>query len=302
MTTSGDMKSTGELQNNTDIEYMFSKLGDLIAASEERMKKHFSDVISNELQPLRDQLQTNTNNINQLTIQTQAIKVNIDNNSSEITDVKAELDAVRAEQKATKEKLDTMEANYTTLSTNYDVLAMRSVITEGRLEDQTNRGLRKTLVIRNIPEKQNESWDDTREIVMDALKTVTKVSDEFLEDSIERVHRGNSTGKDGKKQGKRDIFALFYDWNHAQDILDGFHKHGRGTGVYIDQMYGPNTTFRRNIALKKRRDLLKTKDIEQGFVDFPAKLLVKRKKTDARYFLFEDFSNHAIPVVNHEER
>ena len=289
-------KSTGDGEAENDIAYLFTKLGDLIAASEERMKKHFSDALSKELEPLKQQLQSNTNNINQLTIQSQKTKIDIDNNSNEISEVKAELAELKAEQKATKDKLDNMEANYTTLSKNHDILAMKSAITESRLEDQTNRGLRKTLVIRNIAEKQNENWDDTREIVVDALKHVTKMDGDVLDKAIERVHRGNSTGKDEKKLGKRDIFALFYDWNEAQEVLDGFRKHGRGSDVYIDQMYGPNTTFRRNLALKKRRELLKSKDIEQGFVDFPAKLLVKRKKTDARYFAIDDFSNTPVPV------
>ena len=276
-----------------DIEYLFTKLGELITASEERMKAH----ISSELQPIKEQLTTNTNNINQLTIQSNKLTIDINTNSTEITEVKEELREAKEAHKNTEERLFAMEEKYHTMSKNYDILAMKAATTEVRLEDQTNRGLRKTLVIRNVKEQPHEKWADTRNIVVDSLQTATKIDRDYLYGAIERVHRGKSTGIENKKAGKRDIFALFYDWNKAQEVLSEFRKNGRKVGIYVDQMYGPDTTYRRNAALKKRKEMLADKTIEQGFVDHPAKLMVKTKKTDAAYHIAADFSALEIPLT-----
>ena len=79
-------------------------------------------------------------------------------------------------------------------------------------------------------------------------------------------------------------------------MLSEFRKNGRKTGIYVDQMYGPDTTYRRNVALKKQKDMLESKVIEQGFVHHPAKLMVKTKKTEAGSRVAEDFSNLEVPV------
>ena len=44
---------------------------------------------------------------------------------------------------------------------------------ENRIEERTNRQLRKTLIIKGIPEKNNESWKDTTNLL---AKTISKAS------------------------------------------------------------------------------------------------------------------------------
>ena len=58
-------------------------------------------------------------------------------------------------------------------------------------------------------------------------------------------------------------------------------------------MYGPMTTERRRLAMQERKRLKESKDIISGYVDFPAKLMVKVAK-DGKYKCHKDFSNIAV--------
>ena len=124
---------------------------------------------------------------------------------------------------------------------------------------------------------------------------MTKLGGDYLDKEIERVHRGKVVDNNNKLYGKRNIYIAFYDWNVSSEVLDNFRKHGRKTGIFVDQMYGPDTTYRRNEALKYRKDLFDRKAIAHGFVDHPAKLMVK-KEGENGYKLERDFSNMQIPL------
>ena len=102
-----------------------------------------------------------------------------------------------------------------------------------------------------------------------------------------------------KNYKKRPIYLCCYNWNFVEDVLDKFGKNGRTSGIFIDRMYGPDTSYRRNLLLERRRDLKKNKTIAQGYIDYPGKLYVKHKKEDPKYTLTENFSNKEIPL---EER
>ena len=113
---------------------------------------------------------------------------------------------------------------------------------------------------------------------------------------IERVHRGKPLDPDLKKT-HRDVHLLFFDWNDSQMILRNFLKYGRGKGIFIEQRYGPDTTARRNLAMKERRTLLDSKTIAQGFVQFPAQLMVKYKEDDKDFVKKQDFSHVDVPIA-----
>ena len=158
--------------------------------------------------------------------------------------------------------------------------------------------MRKTLVIRGVVEKDggNEKWNETRQVGIDALIAACQMDGKYLNNGIERIHRGKLRGDNDRKKGKRDIFALCNDWRVAQDILDNFHKNGRKSGLYVDQMYGPDTSFRRNLALQRRKELLGMKEIAHGYVDYPARLMVRYSTDEKRYTLHENFSATPIPL------
>ena len=179
-----------------------------------------------------------------------------------------------------------------------DVQAIQINTLKYRLEDQTNRNCRRTLIVRGIPEVPNEKWNDTKPLLASNIAKLCKLPEDGMMKAIERAHRSKML-KNDKKAGRRDIHVLFFDWNIAQEVLTEFIKHGRGQNVYIEQRYGPDTTWRRNKAKKERRTLLDQGTITCGFVDFPAVMLVKYKEEDQKYIKHKDFSK--LEVVREDK-
>ena len=70
------------------------------------------------------------------------------------------------------------------------------------------------------------------------------------------------------------------------------------SSVRADFMYGPKTTIRRNAALLKRKQLKEEGVITCGYIQFPAKLLVKRAgaRREDPYEPMEDFSNMKVEL------
>ena len=170
------------------------------------------------------------------------------------------------------------------------------------LENRTNRQLRQTLIFKNIPEnKRDESYADVKTLLADVISTYTDISKEDAVAGIVRAHReAKREGSD--REGKRKIFAAFLDWELPQKVLDQFRKKSiedRTFKYYAEQMYGPMTTMRRNLAFEERKRLKEERAIVSGFVAFPAKLLVNipgnvdihGKKV---YTLQTDFSLHKV--------
>ena len=160
---------------------------------------------------------------------------------------------------------------------------------EEKLEDQVNRNLRKTLIFKNIPGDPNEQWSETG---MKVAKAIAKASKNKIEESeahdmIERAHRGR-----GKNKGSH-IYAAILDWRDAETIKEHFATKPKSLNIFVDQMYGPRTTWRRNQALIARKELKNKKEIVSGYVAFPAKLMVK-KTGSTNYILHKDYSN--VPV------
>ena len=89
---------------------------------------------------------------------------------------------------------------------------------------------------------------------------------------VERVHRAAPNPK-YLGVGPRPIFAAFLDWRDSEQAKEAFRKNNRT--VFVEQKVGPRTTVRRNMALKERKKLLEQHTITNGYVSFPARLMVK---------------------------
>ena len=170
------------------------------------------------------------------------------------------------------------------------------------LENRTNRQLRRTLIFKNIPENKNdESYADVKNLLADIISSYTDISKDEAVAGIERAHR-EAKREESTREGKRKIFAAFLDWELPQKILDQFRKkciEDRTFKYYAEQMYGPMTSMRRNLAFEERKRLKEEGVITSAFVAFPARLLVNLpgdfdvhgKKV---YKLHTDFSRHRV--------
>ena len=244
----------------------FSKtLQDSIAASEERI----SAVLADKVGTLTKTVEEQGKKINSLVASSTENSNRSKANEQDIVTVSTDLrEVIKKNEQLRKDINDLKEI--------VDVHSIRNKVTEQRLADLTDRSTRKTVVIRGVPEHdgyENDS-DVTRDVVAEAVSKATRLPKEMLIKSVERIHRSGSP-KNPKKKGVRDVHAVFFDWNDSQRVLKGFRINGKDSGIFVDQLYGKNTTYRRNLALKYRRELIDQGEIEQSFVAYPAKLLIK---------------------------
>ena len=182
------------------------------------------------------------------------------------------------------------------------------------VEERTNRQLRETLIFKNIEEKENEKWEDTKILLAKLIsETCQNISYNDAFHGIKRCHRESAKKQEQianngrpSRAGKRHIYAALYSWDLCQSIIESFRKRGiseRNFNVYAEHMYGPLTTKRRGLALELRKKLKEEGTISGGYVAFPAKLFVNRvgnvdmegKKV---YNFHVDFSKHDVTDRN----
>ena len=275
-------KSSPARNNNpNDISAYFEKLQDTIKESEQRMLAALNDKCNSII----DSISENKKAIDEASkTATQAYEIAIEHSA---TLLKLE------------ERISELEKTNDDLKQNETLQEKKISTLQVRLEGQTCRNTRTTIIIRGIPaSKEKEKWHETRKSVCTALSKAFKLNYKEVDQMIERIHRRpKSPTDDNNNNDKRQetvIDAKFYDWNDSERILRLSRKYSKTSKIFIDQRYGPDTTWRRNQALLVRKDLVANEEIVSGFVKYPAKLMVKRNAADEHYALFQDFSDLTI--------
>ena len=118
---------------------------------------------------------------------------------------------------------------------------------EEKLEERTNRQLRKTLVFRGVAERDNEkSWADTRKVLANKIAGLVNSTSDEASSLIDRCHRG------GKKNATkpRPIYVDMKYWEDCESIVWSARKKKT---VLVDYKYGPLTNKRRNLSLLRWR-------------------------------------------------
>ena len=192
--------------------------------------------------------------------------------------------AVRAESQASKNEA-------TILKLQGDLSALEAVNKSlfESLDDQINRSLRTTLIFKGFKEEPHETWIQTEKTLSEVIARQLNMDVGQVEDMIERAHRGNASQT---RQGPRHIYAKFYSWKDSELIKENFAEQNRKhpkMNLRAEQMFSPDLTKRRNAAMLDRKKLLDDKIISNGYVKFPATLMVKKKKTDKFYVKHESY-------------
>ena len=164
------------------------------------------------------------------------------------------------------------------------------------MEDRTCRQLRKTLVFHNIPESESETWDETERKVAKAIADVCDIPVKEAADNLERVHRSAPNPR-YKGNAPRKIFAALYDWKFSERCKSEFKTKNieQSSKIICEQMYGPITRARRNLAMQERKRMKADGEIVSGYVDFPARLMVKTSR-DGKYSCIKDFSKTHVKI------
>ena len=171
---------------------------------------------------------------------------------------------------------------------SHSEVVKRMVAVEEKLEERTNRQLRKTLVFRGIKQEAAErSWKDCEEVLAKEIASTLEIDCKDARNMIDRCHRGGNPEYFKKQNKARPIYAALHEWKVCEDII---YQARRKRTIFVDYKYGPMTTRRRNLALKRRRELLNSGAITQGHVAYPARLMGKGKD-DLKYREIENFSN-----------
>lgn len=259
--------------------------------------------LTDDLRDIKNEINDNSSSLKKFDAKFTKIFKKIDDISNAADNAKKTADDALDACKRNEENIATINETLVEISDKYDNLqkdnstyVVRIRVLEKKLEDQVNRSSRKSIVVRGVKESANETWEDTRAILAKEIAKVANINEQNASSMIERVHRSRPNAY---KEGKRDIIAGFYDWNDSELVKLKFRAaamKGKVKGIFVDQKYGPLTTWRRNHALMERRKLIGDKTISNGFVAYPAKLMVKKNKTDKKYFLHKDFSEMEIPA------
>ena len=251
---------------------------------ENNMKTHFDD----KNQTLTDKVDADTKETAKILQIAQSNKENLEKVTFDLAN--------------TSDSLQEQTERIDELQKYVDVQAIHINTLRQRLENQTNRNSRKSVIIRGIPEMEEEkTWDDTRKVVCETLVAVLgqdnadwEVDWEVISNKIERVHRGRPL-KEGSR-GPRVVHALFYDWNDSEKLKLDILKLGRNNqNIFVEQKYGPDTDYRRNKAKERRKQLIEEGTIAKAYIKYPAKLMVKRPG-DRSYSMLEDFSGIPVPL------
>ena len=159
------------------------------------------------------------------------------------------------------------------------------------MEDRTNRQLRQTLVFRNIREEASEkSWSDTTDVVATKIADVLNLEFDEARYLINRCHRGGNSNFYKREKKIRPIYVAMTRWDTCEELV----KAARGQqNFYVDYKYGPLTTKRRNMALKLRRELKQSGEINHGFIKFPA-VLMGKKTGEEKYREIRNFSDEDV--------
>ena len=88
------------------------------------------------------------------------------------------------------QRVNILEKNNKDLCKQNDVLKLKVHNLKWKLEDRTNWEMRKTLIIKGVPEVNEDSWDKTENALAASISNVCNIDQDSAKDMFERVHRG----------------------------------------------------------------------------------------------------------------
>ena len=153
---------------------------------------------------------------------------------------------------------------------------------EDELDDMKNRSMRKTLIFKNVTKSKTspeKNWNDTKNLLVnEIMKVLPSESRTEIYKNIERAHRSSSEAN-FNRDSPSPIIAKFNDWNVSENIKAAFIKANqtKQSSIFVDQMYSKALTARRNEALKLRAKIKSEYPDIQGYVKYPAILMIKRR-------------------------
>ena len=203
--------------------------------------------------------------------------------NTKFNEIKVELKQVRSVANEAIEKSTATQCEVDQLKSDLLALQQANKSIMADLVDQINRSMRTTLIFKGIKAEPHESWADTERILTEVIARHRKMGIDNVADMLERVHQGK---KSSERNGPPYIFARFYSWKDSEQIQSGFAEANRThpkMQIRVEQMHSKQVTARCNEAMLAHRQLLRDGQITNGYLSYPATLMVKKTKNDKYY-------------------
>ena len=260
-----------------------STLKDMFDSHATEMKKYIAEHFAVLLEPTNKEIAL--------------LRSELKSRDSAISDLKEEVAAV----KATNAELANANKELTEKLTKFDKFQSATLESfkqlEEKVEDRTNRQLRKTIVVKGLPEKPNEKWSDTRNLLAKHIAKSYNMEFKTAYAMFERVHRGGGNGYQERKKNRRDIYALCSKWDDSEHLVWKSYEVNKSKAkkdrVIIEYKYGPLTNLRRGEAMKKRKEVMDEKLYRNAYVKFPA-VLMGRKDGEDGYSEIANYSDKCV--------
>ena len=178
-----------------------------------------------------------------------------------------------------------------TVESNLHHQKSKTSLLEASHDDQTNRNMRTTLVIRNLPEDTDKTMNKTTKILAKFLANIDIDENNTIGTygkQIERAHLSNPTptnDESSNHDGPRPIFVRFQSWKDSEKCkrlivnynksINEINNNPSNTKIYVDQLYSKPVQLRRKKAFEERKKLRENQKDTPMFVKDPADLMIK---------------------------
>ena len=174
--------------------------------------------------------------------------------------------------KKNEDDIVTLNQRVSSLETLCDGLRGEIIAMKDDLDDQVNRGMRNNMIIKGLPESLDNEREDTRSLVVNKLHELSgdKYSKHGIDTVIDRAHRGSGKPRTDRP---RNIYIRFT----SSQVVDEYLYLARKlkSPLRLDRQFSKAVTDRRKVAMLERKKLKEEKTIMAGYLEYPAKLMVK---------------------------
>ena len=127
-------------------------------------------------------------------------------------------------------------------------------------------------------------------LAKEIAKHMQDFSKEEIIKNIELAHRVTTANRNPSATAPSFVVAKITNWDMSEKIKSAIIKANQKgkSAVFVSQMYSKSLTERRNAALKYRADLKEQDPPIQGYVKFPATLMIKHTG-ERKYSLEKEF-------------
>ena len=136
------------------------------------------------------------------------------------------------------------------------------------------------MIFKNIKyqEASESSWSDTKSVLIDQISRVLpETTKKEISNNIERAHRVHNKGTSSNESPPYLVLKMV-NLEFSEKVKSAFIQENQNgqSQVFVSQMYSKSLTLRLNQVLKHRHEMKEEDSSLQGYIRYPATLMIKR--------------------------